>query len=185
MNGSRYSFAGWLAITKVIISIPILILSVFFEGKPVGFMNMVFAISAFAFLIIDIYLFWLFKELLNDRFEFHETDQLIYLIILANIIFGVINMFGWVFFDIRNIVKIIMMVLFVPVGALLIYFGYKLLRLKDSLFSLLKPYAYTTIASGICCITLIFIFFGLLIGMAAGIIMGIIFIRSAEQVEFV
>jgi hypothetical protein len=185
MNGSRYSFAGWLAIGKVILSIPIFILAAIFEIKPVYFMNVIFVLFSFIFLLVDIYIFWLFKEFLNERFDFHETDQLIFLLILANIILVSINILGWVFFDIRNIVKLILMVLFVPVGALLIYFGYKLLRLKDSLFSLLKPYAYLNIVSGICCVTVVFIFFGLLIGMAAGIVMGIIFIRSAEQVEFV
>ena len=55
MNGSRYSFAGWLAIGKVIVSIPVFILAVIFEIKPVDFMNVVFAFSSFIFLLVDIY----------------------------------------------------------------------------------------------------------------------------------
>ena len=60
-----------------------------------------------------------------------------------------------------------------------------LFQVSDDLFGLLKPFAYTTIASGICGVTVILMPIGMLIGLAALIIEGMIFLRAKEQVEFV
>ena len=61
----------------------------------------------------------------------------------------------------------------------------KLLKLKDDLFGLLKPYAYTTLAAAICGATIILMPIGLIIQLAALVIQGMIFLRAKEQVEFV
>jgi hypothetical protein len=106
-------------------------------------------------------------------------------LIIAFIIISMVNISGWMFFPARDIIKIFLIVLFCPLGILLTVFGYRMLQLQDPLFGLLKPYAYLTIAAGICCISIILAFFGMLISMVTTIIQGLVFIRSSEQAEFV
>ena len=55
----------------------------------------------------------------------------------------------------------------------------------DDLFGFLKPYAYTTITVGACVATAFLFLIGVLIGVAAGLMQGLIFLKSAEEVEFV
>ena len=57
--------------------------------------------------------------------------------------------------------------------------------MSAELLGLLKPFAYTTIASGICGVTVILMPIGMLVGIAALIIEGMIFLRAKEEVEFV
>jgi len=126
-----------------------------------------------------------FRQLLNRQFGFHLVDDLINYLIIAFVIISMVNISGWMFFGIRDTIKIILLVLFCPLGILMTVFGFRMLQLQNSLFSLLKPYAYLTIAAGICCITILLAFFGMLIAMVTAIIQGLIFIRCSEQAEFV
>ena len=96
-----------------------------------------------------------------------------------------VNISGWVFFGVCDIIKIIVAIMFCPIGILMTLFGYRILKLQDSLFSLLKPYAYLDIAGGICFAAILLAFFRMLIAMISAIIQGLIFIRFSEQVEFV
>ncbi len=70
-------------------------------------------------------------------------------------------------------------------GIINIVFGIRLLQLKDDLFGQLKPFAYATIGSGVGIVSILLMPFGLLAAVTAYIIQGIIFLRAAEDVEFV
>jgi hypothetical protein len=77
------------------------------------------------------------------------------------------------------------MVLFIPYCVITVIYAYKLLKLDDDLFGLLKPFAYSTMAAGICGATIILMPIGLIIQLAAFVIQGMIFLRAKEQIEFV
>jgi hypothetical protein len=187
MDSRHYAFVGWMAIAKVLVSIPILVVSIIVEiTKSI---NPGFILFVILFALIDmflnIYILSVFRQLLNRMFGFHLVDDLITYLIIVFIIIGTVNILGWTFFAARDIIKIFLAVLFCPLGILLTMFGFRMLQLKDSLFGLLKPYAYLTIAAGICCTTILLTFFGMLIAMLSAILQGLIFIRCSEQTEFV
>jgi hypothetical protein len=187
MDTRHYALVGWLAIAKVLVSIPILVISITVEiAKAI---NPAFGLFVILFALIDmllnIYILFAFRQMLNREFGFHMIDDLVPYLIIMFVIFGITNISGWMFFEVRDIIKIVLALLFCPLGILLTLFGIRMLQLQDSLFGLLKPYAYLTIVSGICCITILLAFFGMLISMVSAIIQGLIFIRCSEQAEFI
>jgi hypothetical protein len=187
MDSRHYALVGWLAIAKVLVSIPILVVSIIVEiTKAINPAFVMFVVLfAFVDMLLNIYILYMFRQLLNRQFGFHLVDDLITYLIIAFVVIGMVNISGWMFFGLRDMIKIFLLILFCPLGVLMTMFGFRMLQLQDSLFGLLKPYAYLTIAGGICCATILLAFFGMLIAMVSAIIQGLIFIRCSEQAEFV
>jgi hypothetical protein len=66
----------------------------------------------------------------------------------------------------------------IPLAVLSIIFGVKLLRLQDDLFGLLRPFAYVTIAAGVCFVTILLAPLGLVVDAVSNVILGVIFLRA-------
>ena len=85
--------------------------------------------------------------------------------------------------------KIVLFIVFFSVffllGIVSIVFAVKLLRLKGDLFGMLKIYVYTTIAGGVCLVSIVLFPLSLIVVVASYILEGIIFLRAAEDAEFV
>jgi hypothetical protein len=184
----QYSLAGWLAIISAILLVPEIGLAVLFGFIAPGLDIFVVPIHIVN-LVIGIYILYIFRRLLNQQFGFHATNILITVLILVNIVFFVIglielsvNMIGLDQVVERNL-SLIAMILFVPFSLLTIVFGVVLLKLQDDLFGLLKPYAYTTIGSGVCGATVILAPIGLLAALVALVMQGMIFLRVKREVE--
>jgi hypothetical protein len=128
----------------------------------------------------------MFRKLLNERYDFHQTDSVIMILIYTNVFFFFLGM-GEVLFDIigadTTALSLISICAFIPFGIVTVVFGVLLLRLKDDLYGLLKPFAYTTIASGALGATIILAVFGLLAALVALVIQGMVFLRAKEQEE--
>lgn len=187
MDHKQYTFVGWIAIINAIATIPIWVFNVALEQVArhwIG-VNPILMLLLGIVIWVDTFLYYKFRELLNRRHNFHETDSIILLIIFGNILIGFFNIIGYMVPSIQMTMKIFTLVLLVPFGILFIVFGVQLLKLKNDLFGFLKPYAYTTIAVGACVATAFLFLIGVLIGVAAGLMQGLIFLKSAEEVEFV
>jgi len=187
MQYKNFSFVGWVTIINAIATIPVLIINIFLEGVSRHFpgVNLFLIMSTTAIVWVNTFIFYKFRELLHSRYDFREADNAIYLIIVANIAIGLFNILGFMFPPIQMGMKVIILVLLVPFGITFIFYAVQLLKLKNDLFGFLKPYAYTTIAVGVCVMTVVFFLFGVLIGIAAGLMHGLIFLKSAEELEFV
>ncbi len=187
MDAKQYTFVGWVAIINAIATIPILVFNIVMEQIAQHWtgVNPLIMLSMGIIVLVDTFIFYKFRELLNQRYQFHEADSIIQFIIIANILIGFFNIIGYMFPSILMIMKILILVSLVPFGIFFIVFAVQLLKLKNDLFGFLKPYAYTTIAVGVCVATVILFVFGVLIGVAAGLMQGLIFLKSAEEVEFV
>ena len=74
---------------------------------------------------------------------------------------------------------------FYVMGVVSIIYGIRLLRLKGDLFGMLKVYVYTTIAGGVCLVSIILLPLSLIVAVATYILEGMIFLRAAEDEEFV
>lgn len=185
---NQYALAGWLAIVSAVMLMPEIALAALSENRFPALNIFVIPIHV-ANLVIGVYILYLFRRLLNRQFAFHATDLLITLLIAANVIFFLIGLielfvnmigFGWV---VERSLSLITIILFVPFSLLTIVFGVMLLRMKDDLFGLLKPYAYMTIGSGVCGATVILMPFGLFAAAAALIVTGMIFLRVKKEAE--
>jgi hypothetical protein len=184
----QYTLAGWLAIISAILLVPEIALAALSELAALG-INLIVIPIHLANLIIGIYILYMFRRLLNQRFDFHATDTLITILIIVNIVFSVVGLIGLLVntfglsSDTEHILSIITLILFIPFCILTIVFGVRLLKLKDDLFGLLKPYAYTTIGSGVCGATIILAPIGLFVAAAALVILGMIFLRAMREAE--
>lgn len=185
-KANQYALAGWLAIISAILVVPEIVLSVLSEFIS-PYLNLFVLLVHTVSLIVGIYILYMFRQLLNRQFSFHRADVLIITLIVANVVFFVIgvaeiaadtmNMTG------ERILSLITIILFVPFSIVTVAFGVVLLKMKDDLFGLLKPFAYTTIGSGICGATIILVPLGLLAALVALVMQGMIFLRAGRDAE--
>jgi len=134
-------------------------------------------VSLGLFLYVIIFL----KKLLNYRFEFHEVDIYISLLIWGNVILEIFSLLSLGSRGFEWLMNILSIVSFIVFGILAIMFATRLLRLSGNLYGLLKPFCYITIVSGICFITVLLSPVGIIAGAVADVILGVILFRAAEQ----
>ena len=188
VNQNQYTLAGWLAIVSAVLFMPELILAVLAEFFTPGLKIIVIPIHIVN-LVIDIYILYMFRKLLNQLFDFHSVDVLINILIVVNIVFfsiGLVEMIASLMHSggrMSDDISIIIAVLFVPFSIITVVFGAVLLKMKDDLFGLLKPFAYTTIFSGVCGATIILSPLAMLAAIAALVMQGMIFLRAKREVE--
>ena len=130
----------------------------------------------------------MFRLLLHEGYDFHRTDRLITIMIWVNIVIAIIQLgdtFSRIFgMNFELGLGILSMTLFVPYCIVSIVFGLTLLKLQGDLFELLHPFAYTSIAAGVCGATVILIPLGMLFAIASLVIQGMIFFRTRDEVEY-
>lgn len=204
-DSPRYETVAWLSISSAILLFPGVVFSILLEiGREpamLGFLIpyvLLFGLS----MAFGLYALYRFKGLLNDRFAFHDVDNLIRAILILGSVMAVVGIgmkvagsFAKVAVnDPRELIPMaVVMVVFLvliglPLAILNIIFAVRLLRLQDDLFGLLKPYAYTTIVASALFATFLLAFLGLFLDAACSIMLGMIFLRAsrgAPQPEFV
>ncbi|MBN2091825.1 hypothetical protein JW964_19575 [candidate division KSB1 bacterium] len=190
MESRQYACAGWLSIANAVLLIPTIGFAIFFDyiARSFPMVNLFQILLSILFCVLGVYILLLFRKLLNERYQFYQADNMILTLIWINIIFTVSGFFKYLFPGVANaklITDILGIALFYLMGIINIIFGIRILKLKDNLFGLRNPFAYTTIGSGVGIVSLVLMPFGLLAAVAAYIIQGIIFLRAAEEAEFV
>ena len=177
----QLNLAGWLSITNAIFAIPSIAMSWFLDTIGGAGAKLSQAILTLVSLGLFLYVIISLRKLLNYRFQFHEVDIYISLLIWGNVVLAILSLLslgsGKIDFE-MNILSIISFIVF---GILAIMFATRLLRLPGNLYNLLKPFCYITIVSGICFITVFLSPVGIIAGAVTDVILGIIFFRAAEQ----
>lgn len=187
MTTQRLTLAGWVAITNAVLTIPFSVLGIFIgwqQGRGMKTATVLLTITGLLtiiMLVLFIFIFSSLKDLLNTRFNFRDTDIFISVIIWVNVSSGVISVIGILFTALETVAGVIATVLIVPYGIVSIVFAIKLLQLPDTLHGMLKPFAYTSMAAGLCFASIVLIPVGLLTSAITDIILGIIFLRAAES----
>ena len=199
MDNRKYKIAGWLSIFVAIVFVPKFILNFIFEVlvHKLHFPGL-YMLDAFIVVVLTvIYVFLLLtlRQLFNERYNFYEVDNLITISYCCLIALGFITILDDLFKTVGIIghefsgLKIVLFVTFFSVmfvmGIVSIIFAIKLLHLKGDLFGMLKVYVYTTIAGGVCLVSIVLFPVSLIVVVATYILEGIIFLRAAEEAEFV
>lgn len=190
MNSKKYKTAGWLSIANAVLTVPTIALGFLFVyvARSSLVVNVLQILLSILFCALGVYILYVFKDLLNTRYQFHSADNLILALIWINIIFMITGLPKYIIPEggiVKLTLDIIGVILFYLMGIVTVIFGTRLLKLKDDLFGLLKPFAYMQIVSGVCIMSILLLPFGLLAAVTAYIIQGIIFLRAAEDMEFV
>ena len=201
----RYEIVGWLSITSAVLLFPSMLLGIILEvgRRPAMLALLVPYVLLFGLSVgLSLYALYRFKGLLNDRYQFHDVDNLITAIVILGSVMAVVAIGAKVA---GTFVKInvpepeaLIPIAFgavatfaligLPLCILSIIFAVKLLRLRDDLHGLLKPYAYTSIVASALFATFLLAFLGFFLDAACSVMLGLIFLRASRGVprpEFV
>lgn len=201
MDDRRYVVPGWMAIAAAVLTPPLIVVGIVLDviwrknsGAAVALL-VPYVVIALAQAFMALYAFGSFKTFLNRRYGFHEVDGLIIAIIIGACMLTLVAVGGRaanVLFGLDLPATLAFIAGIITFGILLalvsIVFAIKLLHLESDLGGFLKPYAFATIAAGVCFATVILAPLGLLIDAATNVMLGLIFLRrptAAEVPEFV
>ncbi len=177
----KLNLAGWISITSSLFTVPAVAMSFYLESTEGADSRMIQAVLILVSLGLFIYILLSLKQLLNVRFRFHDVDIYISYLLWGNLSLSLFLFLALANQEFESAVSILSVLAYIFFGILSVLFAKKLLRLPYSLYGLLKPYCYITLASGVCFITVILIPVGILTGAVTDFILGIIFFRAAEQ----
>jgi len=128
---------------------------------------------------LTIYIYFIFKKLLNEKSDFRAANLAISLYILMSIISAVLTPFNNSAAPSLTATLLSVGELFL-VGIIAIYQGIQLLRCEDPMFGQIKPVAYLTLATGITLASIVLALLGVLISIALGIVMALMFFRASK-----
>lgn len=181
MTKEKLNFTGWLSIANAIFAIPSVAMYLFLgtvEGPGAKLAQAILTLVSVGLLV---YILTSLRKLLNSRFQFHNVDLYISLLIWVNIALSILSLLALESSIFEWVMNIFSTMALIVQGIILIMFATRLLRLPENLYGLLKPYSYITIVSGIFAITIILFWAAMIAGAVADAILGIIFFRAAEQ----
>ncbi len=171
--------AGCFAITNAAVTTSIFIIRSFLDLAGSLKLNIINIFLSSISLGLFIYVFLALKKLLNQWFEFYESDRFIYLIIGGNVLCSTVGL--WLFTNQTLMSLILTTFLLVTLGIIYIIFAIKLFSLEDNLYGLLIPFAFTIIINGLCFVSVILLPLTLVVRVVSDVILGIVFFRAVEQ----
>ena len=177
----QLNLAGWLSITDAIFAIPSIAMAWFLDTIEGTGAKLSQAILTLVSLGLFLYIISSLKKLLNSRFQFHEANIFISLLIWGNAVLAAVSLLSLGSGGFEWAMSALSLIAFIVFGILSITFATRLLRLSSSLYGFLKPFCYITIVSGICFITVFLAPVGIIAGAVTDVILGIIFFRAADQ----
>jgi hypothetical protein len=185
MTNERLRLTGWLAIIEAVVSIPVFGLFIFAGAQPSAAVKLIAESLELIHLAMGFYVLVSFKSFLNSHFHFHDTDLLIrvqiwFIVVAALHHIIILLSVALEIAPLEQALRALGLVFVIFFGIISIGFAIKLLRLPDTLYGLLKPFAYTTIAGGFCFGILVLFPVGLLIFAVGGILLGMIFLTAAD-----
>ncbi|UCB51738.1 MAG: hypothetical protein JSV10_07055 [Candidatus Zixiibacteriota bacterium] len=199
MDENRYSLAGWVAITQAIIFPLAFIISIAqgligvaafgYRGPTFGPSDLLFI----AFTGMSVYTLLMLRNLLNERYNYHDVDTLILLAICWGVVFQISSLAlrFWVvtIWPVsETALSIIYLVFFavtmITAGIIDILIAVKLLQIRQKLNEMIRAFTYITLISGLAEVSFVLAPVALLLVPVSCVILGLIFFRK-EEVEFV
>ncbi len=199
MRDNRYKAPGWLAISLAVL-FPLNIVfgivqsiigkKVFgVEGPMVGPSDLLSLL--FTFLVI--YVLYMFRRLLNERYNFHGANVVIWAAICWHVVFAIGSLMLTLLAihmgphaEIPTIIAFaVLFILAMTTGGLIdIMLAVKLLRMKE-MNDPMKVFTYVTLATGIVEVTVILAPLALILFPVWCVTMGIIFLRENGDEQFI
>ncbi|KAF0220868.1 MAG: hypothetical protein FD174_865 [Geobacteraceae bacterium] len=183
MTPKALRMAGWFAMSSAVLSLPLIYLSLRFQGRLDLEARILQSLLQVFGTIIYVFVMTLLKRFLNNKFSFRETDDSIDRMIRINITIGFFAVVSLYVRSLEASIGIFIIVATVAYGVLEIIFGMKLLKLPDDLRGLLKPYCYVNIATGIFLSSIVMVLLGIVTGAVSDVMLGTIFFQAAKRVN--
>jgi len=181
LTGTTYKIAGLFAMASAFLTLPLVYLSVILEGRTdtdaVAILTLIQACGTLLFIAIVLYL----KRFLHARFNFHLTDRNLDLLILASVATGGLFVSGLYYPPLKETVGTVALAVLILQGIIQMQFGYRLLKLPDSLGGMLKPFCYANMATGIFLASVVLIPLAILVSAISDLMLGTIFFNMAGK----
>lgn len=183
MTDKKLRWAGLLAMTSAVLGIPFMILSYYLNDRDDLLAHALQATTYLVGLFLFIYLASFLKRLLNTRHSFYDVDNYIDFLITTNLIMVMAGIAGLFLPALEEPLNLFSILLIIAFGVAHILFGFKLLKLSDSLKGMLKPYCFFTIATGVLISSIVLIPFGVITGAITDVMLGTIFFQAVVKPE--
>ncbi len=187
MSAGNYKVAGWIACASIALFIVEVIvtfvseLPAYSEFIPPSLVAFILAVHVG----LASYATYCLRAFLNERYEFHGTDFLIPLLVISGIVFGLALICSRLFLG-DTVSMILMFSLGVPLGAISMLFGYRLLAVNSTISGYKKPFAYSCLIAPMCFLSVVLAPIGLILLMAQGVLLALIFLNDkSPELEFV
>jgi hypothetical protein len=177
----QLNLAAWLSIVNAVISLPFIAMSMFLGNMGGIGPRLLQATLSLIGLGLFIYVLLSLRKLFNSRFQFHDADIYVTLLIWVEVVLVLLTLLSLGSDKMEFGMNILSTVVLIPLGILIIMFGTRVLRLSQDLFGLKKPFAIAQIVTGIFFITVILFMLGIIASAVGDVILGIIFFRAAEE----
>lgn len=187
---NQFRVPGYTAIVAAALTLPMIVLGITLDilarknPSVAGAILIPYLLVAIAQILCGLYAFGRFKTYLNQRHDFHDVDTLIIVIIIGSCLLSLIGIAARVSLVTLGVMKasviaylILIASVGIPLAILTIVFGVKLLRLQTGSGSLIRPFAYLTIAASVCFATFILAPVGLALDAAGNVVLGLVFLR--------
>jgi hypothetical protein len=162
------------------LTLPLVYLSVTLEGRidatAVAVQTVIQACGTVLFIAIVLYL----KRLLNTLCDFHSTDRNLGLLIVVNMVTGGLSIASLYFPAWKEALETAALALLIVQGGIQVQFGYRLLKLPDSLGGMLRPFCYANMATGILLASVVLIPLAILVSAVSDLMLGTIFFNMAR-----
>lgn len=185
---NRYGLAAWFSFASAVLTIPLAGLQIYLmaisgDHPGVKYFNTMLMVVMTP---ITIFVLYMFRKLLNDRFEFHGTDKLIKIVIWTMIITFPLQIASS-FLDAGSsdtswliaLGSVPVVIIFSTVITIL--FARRLRTMKDDLYGLKRPFVRWTIISVVLQATIILMPLGVLASLATYIMLGVMFMRAKDD----
>ena len=181
---SHLRLAGWLSLLSAIITLPLFILA-FIAASEVQVSGLSL-LSTLAFIFhtgIYCYVYLTFRDFLHTHFSFTKVDRQINIIVGISVIAAVMDVLAFIFSSAQDVVSFLTFFLIIPLGIVSIQMGLSLLQLKDSLSGLKNVFSYLLIFVGVFLVSIVLLIPGLLLGIVVDVVLGIILLRAAMEMD--
>lgn len=187
MTTQSFRAAGWIAVLAILAFVAEIIVTLALELP--NYAELIPPFSAPLLLAVHItlasYAMYRLRALLNEKYEYHGADSLISILIGVGILFALI-LIGTRQYANNTVTLVAMLGVGLPLSAVSMLFGYRLLGVDYAIGGYRKPFAFAHIFAPICFLTVVLAPAGLLLLVAAQILLALMFFNDEEiELEFV
>lgn len=181
LNPGKLRFAAFVSVLYFIILFPLAGFS-FMEGWASDNDRFKFWADTLTLISLGmwIYLFLMFKSVLNQRLEYSGANTYIHILLILSSLISVMPVFMEVDENSFAYLDILLLVMMIPLGIITFLLGKRLLAVAPR-YKYLPLYAWTTIIAGICIATVILFLLALPLELVSTIAMALIFLKAAQE----
>ena len=179
----KLRLCGWLSLLYTFLLIPLFVLG-FLEGmteQSVGYKVSGYALELIS-MTIWVYFFLTFKQFINARFNFYSANNNFNLLITLTVASTLLTIVITAIMGVSETAGFIDLAVLVIAGVVMILLGRKLLKIEQE-YKHLKLYAWLTLITGICSVTIILVLLVIPIVIASGVVLMLLFFHAANEIE--